>query len=589
MSDRPRRRLAAIVAADVANYSRLIERDEEGTLATLRAVRHDIVDPLLTEYGGRVANTAGDSLLIEFASVVDAVRCALTIQATMAERNAALADEQRFAFRVGINVGDVVSEGGDLFGDGVNVAARLEGMAEIGGIALADDAYRQIGDRIDIAWRDGGEHALKNIARPVRVWRWPALGAASTPSSTAPAGDQTVPPDRPSIAVLRFDNMSNEGQLDHFCTGLSESLITDLSKSDRLAVASRSASFALAGTAVEPISAARTLGVGFLVEGSAQLLGGRLRVNAQLIDGRTGNHVWADRFDFDSDDLFEAQDTVVEKAVVEIDAALDLGEMARKRRALAGSARAYAVYQKAYSLTVAGTREAVQRARREWNNLREIASSPALALGGLASCDLMEIRYGWAGEVDKAVDCCLELVVEALEMVPDFSFYHGLHSAALLLAGRVDEAVAAGRRAFDLDPTYGNSVGYYAVALMANNDLKTAQRMFQTYRQIMPVPPPHVLCQHALLNFLKGESGVALADLTEIRARDRAGLADVYFAAMAADLDQTRRAEYAVKEGLDKNAYLTTHVIGRSLRAYKAKEACDRFLQLLEKAGLPAD
>ena len=239
MSKRTQRRLAAIVAADVAGYSRLIGLDEERTLQALRAHRRELIDDLIEEHGGRIANTAGDSLLLEFPSAVDAVRCALAIQQGMAERNADIDQDSQIWFRVGINVGDVVADGDDLLGDGVNIAARVENLADPGGIAISDDAYRQVRDRLDLVWHDDGEHEVKNIARPIRVWHWRAEAGAGTAISEEPL----LVPDEPSIAVLPFTNMSGDPEQEYFADGIAEDIITELSRAKWLFVIARNSSF----------------------------------------------------------------------------------------------------------------------------------------------------------------------------------------------------------------------------------------------------------------------------------------------------------------------------------------------------------
>lgn len=269
---RENRRLAAIVAADIAGYSSLIGRDEEGTLQALRSHRRDFVDPLVGAHGGRIANTAGDSLLLEFSSAVDAVRFAVALQHGMTARNRDVAADRRIRFRIGIHVGDVVAEAGDLLGDGVNVAARLEALSEPGGAGLSDDAYRQVRDRLDLAWRDDGEHKVKNIARPIRVWRWsPEADGQSAGAAQPSAG-------RPSIAVLPFENRSGDPDQDYFADGISEDIITALSRFHSLDVAGRNSSFAYKGRSVDLKQVSGTLGVQYILEGSVRKAGKRVRI-----------------------------------------------------------------------------------------------------------------------------------------------------------------------------------------------------------------------------------------------------------------------------------------------------------------------
>src|SRR5271166_3439863 len=302
---RVERRLAAILAADVAGYSRLMGADEEGTLERLKALRRELVDPKIAAHRGRIVKTTGDGLLVEFASVVDALRCAAEVQAAMAESNAPLPPDQRIDFRIGIHQGDIVVEDGDIFGDGVNVAARLEGLAEPGGICVSARVQEDAAGRLDLVFDDLGEQTLKNIARPVRVYR--ARAASTAP---APAQAPLPLPDKPSIAVLPFQNISGDPEQEYFADGMVEEIITALSRIRWLFVIARNSSFTYKGQAVDVKRVGRELGVRYVLEGSVRKGGGRVRITAQLIEAETGTHLWADRFDGLVEDVFELQDRV---------------------------------------------------------------------------------------------------------------------------------------------------------------------------------------------------------------------------------------------------------------------------------------
>jgi TolB-like protein len=296
------RRLAAILAADVAGYSRLMGADEEGTLERLKALRHELLDPKIAEHHGRIVKTTGDGLLVEFASVVDALRCAAEVQAAMAESNASLPPDSRIEFRIGIHQGDIVVEDGDIFGDGVNVAARLEGLAEPGGICVSARVQEDAAGRLDLAFEGLGEQALKNIARPVRVYRVRDVGASKTPS--APALPLPLP-DKPSIAVLPFANMSGDPEQEYFADGMVEEIITALSRIRWLFVIARNSSFTYKGQTIDVKQVGRELGVRYVLEGSVRRAGGRVRITAQLIDALTDGHLWADRFDGSLEDVLK--------------------------------------------------------------------------------------------------------------------------------------------------------------------------------------------------------------------------------------------------------------------------------------------
>jgi TolB-like protein len=305
-TERVQRRLAAILAADVVGYSRLTGADEEGTIARLRALRRELIDPAVAEHRGRIVKTTGDGLLIEFASVVDAVRCALEMQRGLGSRNSDVHIDGRIEFRVGINLGDVVVEGDDLLGDGVNVAARMESMADPGGICLSGDAYRQAKGKVDLNVRDLGEQRLKNIAEPVHVYAIPPESAQMDVSASAPS--PRAP--RLSIVVLPFANLSGDKEQDYFVDGITESLTTDLSRIPGAFVIARNTAFTYKGKRVDARQIGRELGVRYVMEGSVQSGGNRIRVNAQLIDAETGAHLWAERFDKPRADFFDMQDEI---------------------------------------------------------------------------------------------------------------------------------------------------------------------------------------------------------------------------------------------------------------------------------------
>src|SRR5690242_9658301 len=302
------RRLAAILAADVAGYSRLIGADEEGTLNRLRSIRKEVIDPKISENRGRIVKTTGDGLLVEFSSVVNALRCATEWQNGMVALNAAVPDENRIEFRIGIHQGDIVVEDDDIFGDGVNIAARLEGLAEPGGICVSARVQEDAFGKLDVAFEDMGEQHLKNIARPVRVYR---IAIAQTVATKLPL----ALPDKPSLAVLPFQNMTGDTEQDYFVDGVVEEITTASSRLPWLFVIARNSSFTYKGRAVDVKQVARELGVRYVLEGSVRKAGHRMRITGQLIDTTTGSHIWADRFEGSLDDIFELQDQVASSVV----------------------------------------------------------------------------------------------------------------------------------------------------------------------------------------------------------------------------------------------------------------------------------
>jgi TolB-like protein len=323
------RRLAAILAADVVGYSRLIGADEEGTLARLTALRDEIIDPKVAEHNGRVVKLMGDGMLVEFASVVDAVRAATEAQRSIAEHNAGLPEEKRLVFRIGINLGDVVIDGHDIQGDGVNVAARLEGLAEAGGICISASVHDLVRDRLDLAFEDMGEQEVKNIARPIRVWRW---FEAATAGAKVTASEPLPLPDKPSIAVLSFQNMSGDAEQDYFADGMVEDIITGLARIKWLLVTARNSSFAYKGKPVDIKQVGRELGVRYVLEGSVRKASNHVRITGQLIEAETGGHVWAERYDRTLDDVFALQDELTMSVVAAIEPSLRQAEIERVKR-----------------------------------------------------------------------------------------------------------------------------------------------------------------------------------------------------------------------------------------------------------------
>ena len=324
------RRLAAIVSADVAGYSRLMGRDESGTLAALKALRQEVVDPAIASHGGRIVKTTGDGLLLEFPSVVNAVRCAVEVQTAMADRTAGIAEDRRIAFRIGINLGDIIVEGDDIFGDGVNVAARLQEIAPPGGICISSRVHDDVRDRLDTAFDDGGAQTLKNIARPVQVWRWqPGTTVAPKP---APAPTALPLPDKPSIAVLPFQNMSGDPEQEYFADGIVEDIITALSRFKSLFVIARNSSFTYKGRAVDMRQVGRELGVRYVLEGSVRKAGGRVRITGQLIEASTNAHLWAEKIDGELSDVFELQDQITASVVSSIAPTIEQAEIKRVRQ-----------------------------------------------------------------------------------------------------------------------------------------------------------------------------------------------------------------------------------------------------------------
>jgi adenylate cyclase len=382
------RRLAAILAADVAGYSRLMGADEEGTLERLKALRRELLDPKIAEHRGRIVKTTGDGMLVEFASVVDAVRCAVTVQQAMPERDSGVAADNRIELRIGINLGDVIVEGDDLYGDGINIAARIEALADAGGVFVSNTAHDQVRDRLPFAFEDLGEQQVKNIARPLRVYRVRNVDvvARSPPAPALPL------PDKPSIAVLPFANMSGDPEQEYFADGMVEEIITALSRIRWLFVIARNSSFTYKGQAVDVKQVGRELGVRYVLEGSVRKAGRQVRITGQLIDAPTGTHLWADRFDGSLEDVFELQDRVAVSVAGVIEPALQAAETARSAGRPNDDLTAYDLYLRASAMALSSDKQIPAALRlMEQAIQRDPGYGPAL---------------GWAAF------CCARLVID---------------------------------------------------------------------------------------------------------------------------------------------------------------------------------
>jgi len=374
------RRLAAILAADVAGYSRLMGADEEGTLERLKALRRELPDPKIGEHHGRIVKTTGDGVLVEFASVVDAVRCAVEVQQAIPERNAGVAADNRIELRIGINLGDVIVEGDDFYGDGVNIAARVEALADAGGVFVSHMVHDHVRDRLPLLFEDLGEQQVKNITRPVRVYRVRDTGAAKSPATPA------LPlPDKPSISVLPFANMSGDPEQEYFVDGMVEEIITALSRVRWLFVIARNSSFTYKDEAVDVKRVGRELGVRYVLEGSVRKAGTQVRITGQLIDALTGTHLWADRFDGSLEDIFEFQDRVAVSVAGIIEPTLQAAEIRRASERPTRDLGAYDLYLRALPMILRVSKDDLGEAAKllEQAIARDLRYGPALAFASI--------------------------------------------------------------------------------------------------------------------------------------------------------------------------------------------------------------
>jgi TolB-like protein len=452
------RKLAAILAADVAGYSRLTGLDEEGTIQRLRNVREALVDPGVSRHRGRIVKTTGDGLLVEFASVVDALRCAIDLQREMQARNQDVRADRRIEFRIGIHLGDVIVAGDDLLGDGVNIAARLEGIAEPGGVCISDDAFRQVHGKLAAEFADLGNQQLKNIARPVRVYRIAAESSGPGKAAAPPL------PDRPSIAVLPFQNMSGDPDQEYFADGVVEDIITALSRMRWLFVIARNSSFTYKGRAVDVKQISRELGVRYILEGSVRKAANRVRITGQLIDSATGAHIWADRFDGALEDIFDLQDQVTASVVGTIGPKLEQAEIERAKRKPTDSLDAYDYFLRGMAALHQFSREGSNEALSLFYKAIQLDLEFAAAYGAAARCYAQRIANGWIVDHAQEIAETERLARRAAQLGKDDAVaLCGAGLGLALVVREVEDGAALIDRALVLNPNLATAWHFGAI------------------------------------------------------------------------------------------------------------------------------
>ena len=491
--NRVERRLAAILAADVAGYSRLTGSDEEGTHVRLRERLRGLADPKISEHRGKVVKHTGDGVLAEFGSVVDAVRCAIEVQRGMAEQNATMPQVKRIEFRIGIHVGDIIVDDNDIFGDGVNIAARLEGIAEPGGVCISDDAQRQVRGKVDFAFEDMGPQNLKNIVEPMRAWRlrMNASGSAAAPIEPSVESTQALAlPDKPSIAVLPFENMSGDPEQEYFADGMVEEIITALSRFKWLFVIARNSSFTFKGQAVDVKEVGRRLGVRYILEGSVRKASGKVRITGQLIDAVTGTHIWVDRFERDLTDVFALQDEVTVAVVSAIQPKLFQTEIAMATRRRPENLTAYDCYLRAMQQFYLTTREGVAETLRLAHRALELDPRFGLVAALAGASHMQNVLWGYA--IDPQFDRkeavrLFRLALSVDDGDPDTLAWAALISA--FMVGDSESSVELADRAVALNPNsflaWGGRGQVYRVAGLPEE----AIRSFERAMRMSPVDP----------------------------------------------------------------------------------------------------
>jgi TolB-like protein/class 3 adenylate cyclase/cytochrome c-type biogenesis protein CcmH/NrfG len=583
------RRLAAILAVDIAGYSRLMGANEEGTLRQLKEHRKELIDPKITEHRGRIVKTSGDGMLVEFVSVVDAVRCAVDVQRGMIERNAKLPVESRIQFRVGINVGDIISDDNDIYGDGVNVAARLEALAEPGGICVSRNVHDQVRDKLSFSFEDIGEQVFKNIARSIGVHRVslaenaPLTVVKSTAAAQKP---ELASSDRPSLAVLPFANMSGDPEQEYFADGISEDIITGLSKLRWFFVIARNSSFAYKGKTADVKRAARELGVRYVLEGSVRKSGNRVRITAQLIDAATGNHIWADHYDGNLTDIFALQDEITEKVVAAIEPRLLEAEGIRSQNRSPEDLGAWDMVIQANSLfwrlTKAETETAIETLRRAVQRYPEYA--PARSM--LAFVLLISGYLGW-GLMDPQLKEAATLAGRAAELDDSDPWAHLALGFVAFVRRRTNVATAEFRRALALNPNFAAAHGYLGWTLAFDGQADQAITHLEEAIRLSPHDPQNAIFNTglAVAHYLEGRYADAVEYSRKTLQQRSAFTAGhrIYCASLAQDgqIDEAREALARLKE---MHPDLSIAWIERHVPYTPGPMA--KFLEGMRKAGL---
>jgi adenylate cyclase len=624
------RRLTTIVAADVAEYSRLTAADEEGTFAELRSHRADLIDPKIAEYRGRIANTAGDSLLIEFPSVVEALRCLIDVQDAMVERNADVPEHRRIAFRVGINLGDVIEQDGDLLGDGVNVAARLEGLADPGGICLSRAARDQVRDRLDISLQDMGEVEVKNIARPVRAFRVlrdgeaPAISSRQPPTmnllaaafvvmliaivgggtwwwqTQQPDFDPADPakmtftlPEKPSIAVLPFDNLSSGKEHEHLADGLTESIITGLSNLQDVFVIARNSTFTYKGKAVKVQQVAEEFGVRYVLEGSIQVSGEALRINAQLIDAVSGTHLWAQQYDRKRGDFFALQDDITKRVLEAMQVKLTTGQQARIWHGQTKNLEAYLLMFQGLETYWLFQKDNNTEARRLFNEavaLDETFAGPWVLIGWTHWRDAIS---GWSASREASLAEAENAARQALARDEDYSNPHALLSAVALERRQYDLVVSHCEEAVSRRPTTAATLATCAEHFaLAGLEPEKSVELINRAMRMSPIFPVWYIPVAITANWLAGNRDTAIANgrLLEERRPQWSATSYTFIAiihAEAGDLDSARLETAKILKRMPKmtsKSLVEKFWIGGR---FKDDAIRLRMIQALQSAGLP--
>jgi adenylate cyclase len=593
--ERVDRRLAAVLAADVAGYSRLMGADEEGTLARLKAVRKTLVDPVITSHRGRIVKTTGDGMLVEFASAVDAVRGAVEVQRAMANQNASVQQDERIEFRIGVHVGDIIIDDNDIFGDGVNVAARIEGIAEPGGVCMSDDAYRQIRGKVEILCDDLGPQNLKNIAEPMRAWRVKLLGQGATTSASASPASQVAAlalPDKPSIAVLPFQNMSGDPEQEFFADGMVEDIITELSRVRGFFVIARNSTFTYKGHAVDIKQVGRELGVRYVLEGSVRRLASRIRITVQLIEVENARHMWAEKYDRLLADMFEIQDEITKAIVGTLEPEIGAAERARARLKPPSHLGAWEFYQRGMWHLLRRNRDGLKSAQELFERAIERDANFSAPHSGIAITSFYNITHGFTTDATATLERLLVEASEAIALDGADASAHTALGLGLMESRNFDKSLYEHGLAISLSPNSAYAHWAFGYALLRSERNQEALDRFDIALRLSPRDPLTwsylTLKAASLYRLLRYSEAAALAQEATTHPTADAVWPHVHLAASLGQLGQYDIAATVISDLCKLRPGLTISVFRNWPHNRSRPEIwLDHIAEGLRKAGLP--
>ena len=578
-----KRKLAAILSADVKGYSRLMEENEIETIRTLTTYK-EIMTNLIKQNRGRVVDAPGDNLLAEFTSVVEAVQCAMEIQNELKLKNAELPENRRMEFRIGINLGDVIEESGRIYGDGVNIAARMEGLAEGGGICVSKSVYDQVKNKLNFMYRYLGEYRVKNITDPVPVYCVESYAEGTSPEIHR----KPISTDKPTIAVLPFANLSGDPEQDYFADGIVEDIITVLSKFRWLLVIARNTTFKYKGRSVDVKQIARDLDVRYLLEGSVRKAGNRVRITAQLIDAMTGGHLWAERYDRELTNVFTVQDEITESVVTSIQPELDRAEVIRARQKLPGNLDAWECVLRGRWLVLGLTKENNSEARSFFEKALELEPNYVPALSTLAYSHFSDLFFGWSQAPVQSIGKASELIERASRLDESDPWVQCIMGLRHFILREIDKAILHINKAIDLNPSFALAHGYLGVALAYGGEPEAAIGEAQKAIRLSPRDPElfHFLLGIGTAHFVAGryEDAVEWAKKV-IQERPDVPSGHRLLAASYGQLGKTDAAKVALEGVLRLVPGLSVDLVEKTI-FFKIREHSDRFVEGLRKAGL---